>query len=106
MQGEPSKTLSYYEVVSCLTQGDSGGPLTVEDNKGAHVLVGIVSKRLGYNCSQQDFAVFTNVSALLPWIKSSIKENGGMASCAFNFSAPPTLGIIPTLNGSNRLADK
>ena len=61
---------------------------------GAHVLVGIVSKRLGYNCNQQDYSVFTSVSALLPWIKSSIKENGGMASCSFNFSTPPTLGII------------
>ena len=60
---------------------------------GAHVLVGIVNKRLGESCSQQDYAVFTSVSALLPWIESSIKENGGMASCGFNFSAPPTLGI-------------
>ena len=60
---------------------------------GAHVLVGIVSKRLGESCSQQDYAVFTSVSALLPWIESSIKENGGMASCSFTFSAPPTLGI-------------
>ena len=60
---------------------------------GAHVLVGIVNKRLGESCSQQDYAVFTSVSALLPWIESSIKENGGMASCGFTFSAPPTLGI-------------
>ena len=60
---------------------------------GAHVLVGIVNKRLGESCSQQDYAVFTSVSTLLPWIESSIKENGGMASCGFTFSAPPTLGI-------------
>ena len=62
------------------------------NEEGAHVLVGIVSKRLGETCSQQDFAVFTSVSALLPWIESSIKENGGMASCSFNISALPTLG--------------
>ena len=74
-------------------QGDSGGPLTVVNEEGAHVLVGIVSKRLGESCSQQNFSVFTSVSGLLPWINSSIKENGGMASCSFNFSAPPTLGI-------------
>ena len=76
-------------------KGDSGGPLTVVNEEGAHVLVGIVSKRLGESCSQQDFAVFTSVSALLPWIESSIKENGGMASCnSFKFSALPTLGIF------------
>ena len=77
-----------------MTQGDSGGPLTTVNVEGAHVLVGIVSKRLGESCSQQDYTVFTSVSALLPWIESSIKENGGMASCGFNFSAPPTLGIL------------
>ena len=77
-----------------LTQGDSGGPLTTVNAEGAHVLVGIVSKKLGESCSQQDYAVFTSVSALLPWVESSIKENGGMASCGFNFSAPPTLGIL------------
>ena len=74
-------------------QGDSGGPLTVV-KEGAHILVGIVSKRLGENCSQQNFSVFTSVSGLRPWIESSIKENGGMASCSFNFSALPTLGIF------------
>ena len=76
-----------------LTQGDSGGPLTITNEEGAHVLVGIVSKRLGESCSQQEYAVFTSVSALLPWIESSIKENGGMASCGINFSAPPSLGM-------------
>ena len=81
----------YFKFV--FPQGDSGGPLTVVNAEGTHVLVGIVSKRLGESCSQQDFAVFTSVSALLPWIESSIKENGGMASCGFNVSAPPTLGI-------------
>ena len=60
---------------------------------GSDTLVGIVSKRLGESCSQQDYAVFTNVAVLLPWIESKIKENGGMASCSFNFSAPPTPGI-------------
>ena len=74
-------------------QGDSGGPLTV-DEEGIHVLVGIVSKRLGESCDQQDYAVFTSVSALLPWIESLIKENGGMASCAINITSSPTLGNI------------
>ena len=77
-----------------ITKGDSGGPLTTTSEEGAHVLVGIVSKRLGESCDQQDYAVFTSVSAFLPWIESSIKENGGMASCTFNFSALPTLGIL------------
>ena len=79
--------------VLSLTQGDSGGPLTVVNEEDNHVLVGIVSKRLGSECSQQDFAVFTSVSAHLPWIESSIQENGGMASCGSTFSAPPSLGI-------------
>ena len=78
---------------SSLTQGDSGGPLTVVNDEDRHILVGIVSKRLGESCSQQDYSVFTSVAALLPWIESSIKENGGMASCTFNFSAPPALGM-------------
>ena len=79
-------------------KGDSGGPLTVMNEEGAHVLAGIVSKRLGETCDQQDYAVFTSVSALLPWIESSIKENGGMASCTFDFSAPPTLGILSSIH--------
>ena len=79
-------------------KGDSGGPLTVVDEEGTHVLVGIVSKRLGESCDHQDYAVFTSVSAYLPWIESSIKENGGMASCTFYFSAPPTLGILPSIH--------
>ena len=58
-----------------------------------HTLIGLVSRRLGETCSQQDYAIYTNVWAFLPWIKFSILENGGMASCGnFNFSAPPTLG--------------
>ena len=79
-------------IVLCLIQGDSGGPLTVVNTEGVHVLVGIVSKRLGKSCSQQDYTIFTSVSALLPWVESSIKNNGGMTSCSFMFSAPPTLG--------------
>ena len=77
-----------------LTQGDSGGPLTIVNEEGAHILVGIVSKKLGDTCSEQDYAVFTNIASFLPWIESTIKENGGMASCSFNFSALPTLGLI------------
>ena len=82
-----------YAILSFLTKGDSGGPLTTTNEEGGHILVGIVSRRLGESCSQQDLAVFTNVAALLPWIESSIKENGGIVSCGFNFSALPTLGI-------------
>ena len=78
-------------------QGDSGGPLTVVNADRVHTLVGIVSKRLGESCSEQEFAVFTSVSALLPWIESSIKENGGMASCSFDFSAPPSVGMFPSI---------
>ena len=82
-------------IASCLTQGDSGGPLTAIVGD-AHVLIGIVSKKhKGTDCSDQDLpAVFTSVSALLPWAEEAIKENGGMTSCGFNVTAPPTLGII------------
>ena len=79
-----------------FTQGDSGGPLTTVKEDGAHVLVGIVSKRLGESCSEQNFAVFTSVSALLPWVRESITEYGGMASCSEDFSASPVPGIILT----------
>ena len=82
-------------------QGDSGGPLTVVNvvnEEGAHVLVGIVSKSLGDSCNQQNYSVYTSVSGLLPWIESSIMENGGMASCnSFNISALPTLGILTSI---------
>ena len=81
-------------IASCLTQGDSGGPLTAEVGD-AHVLIGIVSKKQGTDCSDQTQpAVFTSVSALLPWVEEAIKENGGMTSCDFSVTAPPTLGII------------
>ena len=59
----------------------------------SHVLIGIVSTRLGESCDDQDHAVFTSVAALRPWIEDSITENGGMASCGFTLSAPPTLGF-------------
>ena len=79
----------------CLTQGDSGGPLTAMEGD-AHVLIGIVSKKHpGTTCSDQEQpAVFTSVSALLPWVEEAIKENGGMISCGFKVTAAPTLGII------------
>ena len=73
-------------------QGDSGGPLTVEGENGAHTLVGIVSRKLDFVCGENGYDVYTKVAAFLPWIESTIKENGGMASCGFNISAPPTLG--------------
>ena len=103
MQGDSSNQMVTFEIGVIQTQGDSGGPLTV-NKKGAHFLVGIVSRRLGLEdaCSEQDYAVFTSVSALMPWIESSIKENGGMASCSFNFFALPTLGIF-RINVSNSI---
>ena len=77
-----------------LTQGDSGGPLTAMEGD-AHVLIGIVSKRIGANCSDQDQpAVFTSVAALLPWVEEAINENGGMTSCGFKVTAAPILGTI------------
>ena len=77
-----------------FSQGDSGGPLTVEGDDGAHTLVGIVSRKLDFVCGEDGYDVYTRVAAFLPWIESTIKENGGMASCGFNISAPPTLGIL------------
>ena len=59
----------------------------------AHVLAGIVSRRLGESCSEENYALYTSISQFLPWIESSIKENGGMASCGFNISATPKLGV-------------
>ena len=32
------------------------------------------------------------VSAFIPWINATIIGNGGMASCGFTLSAPPSLG--------------
>ena len=83
----------FFRSLLFLIQGDSGGPLTVAKEKGAHVLAGIVSRRLGESCSEEDYAVYTSISQFLPWIESSIKENGGMASCGFNISAAPKLGV-------------
>ena len=76
-----------------LLQGDSGGPLTVEAD-GTHTLVGIVSRKLDYVCENPGYDIYTSVAALLTWIKTTIKENGGMASCGFTISGSPTLGII------------
>ena len=60
----------------------------MKDN--AHVLVGVVSKARK-SCMEQDFAVYTSVSAIRQWIDDSIMENGGMASCGdFQLSAPPS----------------
>ena len=62
------------------------------DKDGTHILRGIVSNRLGESCGQDDFYVFTKVHAFMPWVKSMIEENGGMASCGYTISAPPTKG--------------
>ena len=75
-------------------QGDSGGPLTVKNEDNAHTLIGIVSKMLPLDttCKDQEYAVFTSIAGFLPWIKASIKDNGGMASCDASFSVPPSKG--------------
>ena len=77
-----------------LPQGDSGGPLTVKNEDDAHTLIGIVSKMLPLDttCKDQEYAVFTSIAGFLPWIKASIKDNGGMASCDASFSVPPSKG--------------
>ena len=59
---------------------------------GAHVLIGIVSKRLGSTCGEQDLSIYTSVSFLMSWIEAKIKENGGMASCDLSFKDQPSLG--------------
>ena len=76
------------------SQGDSGGPLTVKNQNDAHTLIGIVSKMLplGTTCKDQEYSVFTSISGFLPWIKSVIKDNGGMASCDASFSVTPSKG--------------
>ena len=94
MQGMYHELILFVNKHLFLNQGDSGGPLTRVNKDGAHVLVGIVSEKLGESCDEQEYAVFTNVSALLPWIESSIRDKGGMASCTSIFSALPTLGIL------------
>ena len=83
-------------IYDILSQGDSGGPLTVKngDDAHSHTLIGIVSKMLPLDttCKDQEYAVFTSIVGFLPWIKASIKDNGGMASCDASFSVPPSKG--------------
>ena len=81
-------------IYDILSQGDSGGPLTVKNQDDAHTLIGIVSKMLPLDttCKDQEYAVFTSLAGFLPWIKASIKDNGGMASCDASFSVPPSKG--------------
>ena len=66
--------------------------MTVVNTKGVHILVGIVSKRLGLSCREQNYTIFSNIAAFLPWIESTIRKNGGMSSCSFYFSALRSLG--------------
>ena len=86
----------YY--ITYLLQGDSGGPLTVEVD-GTHTLVGIVSRKLDLSnsvCDSSGHDIYTNVLAFLSWITKTIKEIGGMASCGFKITAPPSIGkLIP-----------
>ena len=70
----------------------------MKNRDGAEVLVGITSKHLGLTCSNQDHAVYTSIAALLPWIETKIKDNGGMSSCTnVDISAPPVQSKL-TLN--------
>ena len=118
MQGEQFKLkfralchlLYIYHLQYILSQGDSGGPLTVQNQEGAHTLIGVVSKMLPLDttCKDQEYAVFTSISGFLPWIKSSIKDNGGMASCDASFSVPPSKGCsnYSIKNSYNKLNKK
>ena len=69
--------------------------MTVKNQDDAHTLIGIVSKMLPLDttCKDQEYAVFTSIAGFLPWIKASIKDNGGMASCDASFSIPPSKGF-------------
>ena len=93
MQGEHVKLKRFNALIAVsFTQGDSGGPLTTVDEGGFHTLIGVVSRKpFGFDCSKQEPAIYTNVQAFRSWIESTIKANGGMASCSFKFSAPPSL---------------
>ena len=82
-------------IYDILSQGDSGGPLTVKNQDDADTLIGIVSKMLPLDttCKDQEYAVFTSIAGFLPWIKASIKDNGGMASCDASLTVPPSKGF-------------
>ena len=66
----------------------------MKNEADAHTLLGIVSKMLPLDttCKDQEYAVFTSIAGFLPWIKASIKDNGGMAACDASFSVPPSKG--------------
>ena len=72
-----------------LFQGDSGGPLTVEDGKGHHTIVGVVSHGVSLTCGEAGADVHMKVAAFIPWINKTIVSKGGMASCNFMLTANP-----------------
>ena len=62
----------------------------------------------GHHLQDHEYTVFTSISGFLPWIKSSIKDNGGMASCDASFSVPPSKGCsnYSIKNSYNKLNKK
>ena len=84
---------------------------------GSHILAGITSREIGMQkvyqykklflfqvvssthekmkfIFEKDLPdVYTRVSSFLPWITDKILSNGGLRSCNFSLTAPPSPGI-------------
>ena len=59
-------------------EGDSGGPLTVLGQDGSYRQIGVVS--WGKGCARQGYpGVYTRITALLPWVKTTISAPGSSA---------------------------
>ena len=56
-------------------QGDSGGPIAMRTPGGQDVLLGLTS--YGEGCASVTPGVYAKVQDYLPWIKKTIKDNGG-----------------------------
>ena len=69
-----------------------------DGHRKKHILAGIVSTKLGSSCKEQSYTIFSNIAVFVPWIEKTIRENGGMASCGYNISAPPSLGTCMCFN--------
>ena len=56
-------------------RGDSGGPLAVLGQDGSYSQIGVVS--WGRGCARQGYpGVYTRLTALLPWLKTTISAPG------------------------------